>query len=133
MTKIKSPSGSRQRNQQDESQRQTLLEPAARLPLLLPLEPLEPVLVIRTGARLMPAGSRGRSSPTIATVVRLAGPFMIGVVRGLSTLLFQSASWLLLTIRRAALAVNIEFSLGGLYDVAVGLRRRLARLIGMEF
>lgn len=50
---------------------------------------------------------------------------MIGVVLGLSTLLFHS-SVLFFTMRLAALAENMEFSLGGLYAVAVGLRRRCA-------
>lgn len=35
-------------------------------------------------------------------------------------------------MRRAALAENMEFSLGGLHDAAVGLRRRWARLTGTE-
>ena len=103
-------------------QRQTLLVPGARLPLL----PVEPLLLILTGARLKLVGSRGLSSPVIAIVVRRAGPFIIGVVRGLSTLFFHSASGFLGTMRRAALAENIEFSFGGLHDAvaAVGLRRR---------
>lgn len=116
-------------SQKRSHQRQTLLVPGARLPL----EPFEELLVIRTGARFKLAGSLGRSSPVTAIVVRLVAPFMMGVVRGLSTLFFQSASWLLLTtMRRAALAENIEFSFGGLHAVAVGLRRRWARLTGTE-
>lgn len=35
-------------------------------------------------------------------------------------------------MRRAALALNMEFSFGGLHDAAVGLRRRCARLMGTE-
>lgn len=107
-------------------QRQTLLE----LGIKLPLELFDETLLIRTGARLNEDGSLGRSSPVMAMVVRRA-PFIIGVVRGLRTLAFQSASFLP-TMRRAALAENMEFSLGGLPDVAVGLRRRWARLIGRE-
>lgn len=69
--------------------RQTLLEFGMRLPL----GPDEELLMMRTGARLRLAGaSRGRSSPVAAIVVRLGGPFMIGVVRGLRTLVFQSLS-----------------------------------------
>ena len=107
-------------SEDERTQRQTLLVPGARLPLELDDE----VLLIRMGARLRAEGSLGRSSPVMATVVLLAPPFIIGVVRGLSTLFFQSASWFLTTIRRAALAENMEFSLGGLHEVAVGLRRR---------
>jgi hypothetical protein len=52
---------------------------------------------------------------------------MTGAGRGPSTPFFQSPSWLLLTIRRAAPAENIEFSFGGLDAVVTeGLRRRLA-------
>jgi hypothetical protein len=81
--------------------------------------------VILTGARFKLGGaSRGRSSPVIAIVVLRAGPFIIGVVRGLSTLVLYSSSWLFLTIRRAALAENMWLSVGGLHDAAVGLRRR---------
>lgn len=64
-------------------------------------------------------------------VVRRAAPFKIGAVRGLRTLVFQSTSRSLFTIRRAALAENIVFSFGGLHDVAaVGLRRRCVRFMG---
>jgi hypothetical protein len=85
---------------------------------------------MRTGAREFRLGgaSLGRdSSPTFAMVVRLTAPFMTGVVRGLRTLFFQSASlWFDLTMRRAAPAERREFSLGGLpaAAAAVGLRRR---------
>jgi hypothetical protein len=52
---------------------------------------------------------------------------MTGAGLGPSTPFFQSPSWLLLTIRRAAPAENSEFSFGGLDAVvAEGLRRRLA-------
>jgi hypothetical protein len=52
---------------------------------------------------------------------------MTGAGLGPSTPFFQSPSWLLLTIRRAAPAENMEFSFGGLDAVvAEGLRRRLA-------
>jgi hypothetical protein len=88
----------------------------------LPLGPL----VMRTGSLFNVEPSRGRSSP-VAMVVRRAAPFMTGAVRGLSTLFFQSGSRSLLTIRRAALAENMAFSLGGLPVAAVGLRRRCAR------
>ncbi len=99
----------------------------------LPLD--EEPLRIRTGALAFKFGgaSLGRSSPTLAKVVRLTAPFIIGVTRGLSTLFFQSASWLDLTMRRAAPAERREFSLGGLPTVAaVGLRRRCARFTGTD-
>jgi hypothetical protein len=105
-----------------DAQRQTLLEAPTRLPL----EPVEELLANLTGARFNETlASLGRSSPVTAIVVRRAGPFIIGAVRGLRTLFFQSASRSLFTIRRAALAEKREFSLGGLHvDAAVGLRRR---------
>lgn len=61
--------------------RQTLLEFGMKLPLD-PAEPFELLLTIRTGARFN-AGSLG---PESAIVVRLAGPFMMGVTLGPSTL-----------------------------------------------
>jgi hypothetical protein len=71
----------------------------------------------------------GPASPATAIVVRRAGPFIIGVVLGLNTLRFCSKSAFLPTMRRAALAENIEFSDGGECDAAVGLRLRCADVV----
>jgi hypothetical protein len=85
---------------------------------MLPIVPESRTAWLPLGCRISP----------MPMVVRRLVLFMTGAVRGLKTLEWNAASFWLVTIRRAWLAVNI-FSFGGEPAIvaAVGLRRRWVR------